>query len=118
MRTGFGIALLNSLSSKAGEIMSKAIEFLEALGSNPALIQPSMAAYADAVVALDVDEHKRSALLTRDVQMLSSLLGGRLKMAMSVATPDGGEESQEVPERRDDDQADTEEKPQEKDRPN
>ena len=78
MRAGVRHCTLVSLSSgpQTGEIMSKAIEFLEALGSNPALIQPSMAAYADAVVALDVDEHKRSALLTRDMQMLSSLLAG------------------------------------------
>lgn len=89
--------------------MSKAIGLLESLGCNPALVQPSLAGYADAVTALGVDDRQKTALLNRDVPALSSLLGGRSKMAMSVATPDGGDESEEMPERQDDDQTETEE---------
>lgn len=96
--------------------MSKAIELLESLGCNPALMRPTSAGYADAVAALAVDDRQQTALLDRDVQALSHLLGGRSKMAMSVATPDGGDESEGLPERRDDDQTETEEQPQEVDR--
>jgi hypothetical protein len=97
--------------------MSKAIEFLESLGCSPALMQPSLAAYSDAVADLRLDERKRVALLNRDVQALSGLLGGRRKMAMSVATPDRGDEPQEMPERQDEEQPDTEEQPRETDKP-
>lgn len=98
--------------------MSKAIELLESLGCNPALVQPTSAGYADAVTALAVDDRQQTALLNRDVQALSHLLGGRAKMAMSVATPDGGDDSEELPERQDDDQTETEEQSREADRSN
>jgi hypothetical protein len=98
--------------------MSKAIEFLESLGCSPALAQPSLAAYVDVVAALGVDERKRAALLDRDVQRLSGLLGGRAMMAMNVATPDGGDEPLDRPERRDDEQSETEQEPKERNRPN
>lgn len=96
--------------------MSNAIELLESLGRNPALLQPAPDRYAEAVAALAVDGRQQTALLDRDVQVLSHLLGGRAKMAMSVATPDGGDEPEGLPERQDDDQTETEEQSREADR--
>jgi hypothetical protein len=95
--------------------MSKAIAFLESLGSRPALAQPALAACLASVAPLDMDERKRAALLDRDVQALSRLMGGRAMMAMNVATPDGGDEPLDRPQRRDDEQ--TEPEPKERDRP-
>lgn len=58
--------------------MSKAIQFLEALGSNPGKL--SAAEYAANVSALDVDAAQRQALMDRDQETLGGLLGGRDKM--------------------------------------
>jgi hypothetical protein len=55
--------------------MSNVIQFLEALGQNPA-----PADYAAAVAALDIDEAQRQALLNRDHARLNDLLGGRSKV--------------------------------------
>ncbi len=55
--------------------MSNVIQFLEALGQNPA-----PADYAAAVAALDIDEAQRQALLDRDLATLNDLLGGRGKV--------------------------------------
>lgn len=98
--------------------MSKAIEFIESLGCSPALSGPSREAYASAVAALRLDGQKQLALLSRDTRMLSALLGGREKMAMSVATPDGGDEPQQLPGREDDDQPETEERSPQPGKPN
>lgn len=88
--------------------MSNVIQFLETLGSKPAL---SSADYAATVVALDVDAAQRQTLLRRDPEVLNDLLGGRALMAMFVATPDGGEEPQESPDQTGDDDAATEDAP-------
>lgn len=80
--------------------MSQAIQFLEALGSNPALVRLSAAEYAATVAALDVDQVQRQALLDRDHEALNGLLGGREKMLCLILNP--GEE----PVRKDDDQPD------------
>ena len=55
--------------------MSNVIQFLEALGQNPA-----PADYAAAVAALDIDEAQRQALLDCDHAALNDLLGGRGKV--------------------------------------
>lgn len=92
-----------------GGFVSKEVRFLEMLGSNPVLIRNALLAYGDRVAALDLDAGRRQALLERDAGKLSSLLGGRVRMAMNVIAPDGGEAQEDLPERRDDDgQAETE----------
>lgn len=97
--------------------MTEAIRFLETLGSNPALARAtSAAAYGNALDVLGVDGQKQQALLDRDPRALNLLLGGRAVMAMAIATPDNGEEQQEAPERREDEQAEPE-FPRERDRP-
>ncbi len=93
------------------------IRFLEILGGHPVSVRQSIRAYEDRVAALDIDAVKRKALLDKDVGALSSLLGGRVRMAMNVTAPDGGEESEELPERRDDEQQ-TDTEPPEADPPN
>lgn len=98
--------------------MSEEIRFLETLGRSPVLIQESLRAYEDSVAALDVDAIKRQAFLDKDVGKLSSLLGGRVQMAMNIIAPDGGEESEELPEHKDDDRQSETELPVETDKPN
>ena len=78
-------------------MMSKTIQFLEVLGSNPALVRLSAAEYAATVDALDVDDVQRQALLDRDYDSLNGLLGGRKKMLCVLWPAD-------EPERKDDDQ--------------
>lgn len=80
--------------------MSNAIQFLDTLGSQPAL---SPADYAATVAAIQMDSAQREALLQRDLDKLHDLLGARGSMAVWVATPDGGEEPQKSPDQPDDD---------------
>lgn len=82
--------------------MSNTIQFLELLGSKPAL---SPADYAATIAALDFDIAHQQVLLQKDPQALNDLLGGRMVMAMFVATPDGDDEPQESPDQSDDDGA-------------
>jgi len=72
--------------------MSNVIEFLETLGSNPAMTRLSAADYAAAVAALDVDEAQKEALLNGDRDALNGLLGGRDTMLCVVFSPDGDEQ--------------------------
>lgn len=65
--------------------MSNAIQFLEALGNNPAL---SAGEYAATIATLGVDEAQRQALLGRDHAALNDLLGGRATMRFFVNTPE------------------------------
>ena len=94
--------------------MSNAIQFLETLGSNPAL---SPAEYAATVTALDFDPDLQLAMLQLDASTLNGLLGGRALMAMYVATPDGGEEPEERPDHTDDDDAEIEDAPESPEEP-
>lgn len=64
--------------------MSNVIQFLETLGSNPAVARLSAAQYAVTVEALDVDGVQRQALLDRDHAALNDLLGGREKMVCMI----------------------------------
>ena len=65
--------------------MSNVIQFLEAMGRNPAL---SAAEYAATVAALDANDEQRQALLDRDHAALNQLLDGRAKMICMITTPD------------------------------
>jgi len=67
--------------------MSNAIQFLETLGRSGGMIPFHDKAYADAVALLEVDHMQRQALLNRDANALSGLLGGRSKMMMQVWAP-------------------------------
>ncbi len=73
--------------------MSNIIQFLESMGKNAALSTMSTEEYATAVKALGVDDAAQHVLLTRDPQLLSNLLGGRMKMMMALvpAEDDEGE---------------------------
>ena len=64
--------------------MSNVVQFMERLGSGPRNL--SVADYAASVAALDIDDEQRRALLDRDHDALSGLLGGREKM-MCVVWP-------------------------------
>lgn len=73
--------------------MSNVIAFLESLGKNAAHSQLSGEAYVAAVDALGLDDAPRQALLDRDADALSGLMGGRMKM-MCLLFPADGEEPQ------------------------
>lgn len=60
--------------------MSNMVQFLETLGSNPALAQLSASEFEAIVAKLDVDDAQRQALLTRDDAALNDMLGGRERM--------------------------------------
>jgi len=62
------------------------VQFLEFLGASPNAM--SVANYANAVDALNVDAAAREALLARDAEGITRLLGGRAAMRCIVATPD------------------------------
>ena len=64
--------------------MSNVVQFIERLGSGPRNL--SVAEYAASVAALDIDDEQRRALLDRDHDALSGLLGGRETM-MCVVWP-------------------------------
>lgn len=83
--------------------MSNAIQFLETLGRNPALIHSSAQAYAQAVAELDVDDMQRSALLDRDHAVLNALLEGRARMLCAICTPDDDSEQEAIPDDSDPD---------------
>jgi len=68
--------------------MSDVIQFLEAMGRNPAR---STADYAAAVVGLDLDDTQREALLNRDHYALGKLLGGRGNARCVLLTPETSE---------------------------
>lgn len=79
--------------------MSNVIQFLEALGSNPALTRLSVADYEAVVASLDAEGAQRQALLDRDQVALNGLLGGRAeRMMLSQYAPE------EQPFKKDDDQ--------------
>ena len=75
--------------------MSIAIQFLETLGRGPALFGKHLG-YFDAVDSLDVESAQRHALLSRNHDALSGLLGGRTKMMMQVWAP-----AEDMPQRED-----------------
>ncbi len=60
--------------------MSNMVQFLETLGSNPALTKLSAAEFEAVVANLDVDDAQRQALLARDGAALNDILGGRERM--------------------------------------
>lgn len=74
--------------------MSNVIQFLEAMGSNPAMTRLSARDYAATVAALDVDAEQRQALVDRDPAALNNLLGGRATMLCTLF-PSEEEERQE-----------------------
>lgn len=67
--------------------MSNVIQFLEALGSNPAMTKLSAAQYAATVATVDADDMQRQALLNRDHAALNDLLGGRAEMRCVIFPP-------------------------------
>lgn len=69
--------------------MSNAIQFLESLGSNAALTRLSAVEYAATVASLDVHAGHRQALLDRDADALSGLLGGRETMRCLIFQGEG-----------------------------
>jgi hypothetical protein len=83
---------------KRGVIMSKAIQFLEAMGSNSELARLSAKEYLATVALLDVDSRQRQALMDRDQEALNELLGGRDQMLCLIMNPE------DEPMRKDDDQ--------------
>lgn len=79
--------------------MLNAINFLEALGSSPALARLSAADYESVIASLDADGAQQQALLDRDPAALNGLLGGRAeRMMLSQYAPE------EQPFKKDDDQ--------------
>lgn len=79
--------------------MSNVIQFLEALGSNPALTRLSAADYEAVVASLDADGAQQQALLHRDHVAINGLLGGRAERMMLMQWA-----PEEQPFKKDDDQ--------------
>ena len=67
--------------------MSNVIRFLESVGGN----QLSDTEYRDAVSKLAVDARHAKALLDRDCDELSELLGGRRKLMFAILAAEEGE---------------------------
>ena len=67
--------------------MSKVIRFLESVGGN----QLSDTAYRDAVAKLAVDARHTRALLDRNSDELSELLGARRNLIFAIVAADEGE---------------------------
>jgi hypothetical protein len=86
--------------------MSNVIQFLEAMGKDATLSSMSPEEYATAVNALNVDDQAHHALLNRDHESLSSVLGGRMKMMMMLAP---AEDDNEGESKNDDDKKEEEE---------
>lgn len=76
--------------------MSNALRFLEAMGGDPAIGRLPPSGYASAVASLEVDAALQQALLARDRDALTGLLGGREKMMCLIWQPE------REPERRED----------------
>lgn len=68
--------------------MSNAIQFLETLGSRPALVMATFAGYEEAVDGLQCADGQREALRARDPVALGRALHGRAHMICAVCTPD------------------------------
>ena len=64
--------------------MSKAIRFLEAVGSKPL----SPADYAAAVAILEIGDLQRQALMDSDHVALNDLVGGRASMCCMIVAAD------------------------------
>ena len=77
--------------------MSNAIQFLEGLGSRPALVTASFAVYEEAVRELQFPDRQRAALLARDPTALGQALGSRAHMICAVCTPDDDGPHEAVP---------------------
>jgi hypothetical protein len=77
--------------------MSNAIQFLEALGSRPALVMASLDHYEKAVCELQFDDRQHTALLARDPIAIGEALGGRTHMICAVCTPDDDSQHEAVP---------------------
>ncbi len=76
-------------------MMSNVIEFLERLGSNPALSHGDAAGYEAEVAALGVDDEVRQVLMSRDSGALGDLLGGRPKMLCMLFPAEGDDNKKE-----------------------
>ena len=74
--------------------MSKVIAFLENMGRTRLPGQFDAASYEAAVEAAQVEDVARDALLARDADALSGLLGGRLEM-MCLLFPAEGDENKD-----------------------
>lgn len=90
--------------------MSNVITFLEQLGQNPALAGRSPESFAAAVDALGLDDAPRQALLDRDADALSGLLGGRVQMMCFLFPADGDEQKKNDEPDNDDEQPGKEDK--------
>lgn len=64
--------------------MANAIRFLESIGHSSL----SEAQIAARIALLDIDEEQRKALIERDQDALSRLLGGRERLFSSIFAPD------------------------------
>lgn len=90
--------------------MSNVITFLEQLGQDPTLAGRSPEAYAAAVDALGLDNAPREALLARDAETLSGLLGGRVQMMCFLFPADGDDQKSKDEPADDGEQPDQEKK--------
>lgn len=88
--------------------MSNVIQFLETMGRNPSMTRVSTVDYAASVALLEIHNEQRHALLHRDQDVLSGLLGGRSKMLCSVFPADDDQ--------KDDQKHDNEREPEEPNR--
>lgn len=74
--------------------MSNVIQFLETLGGSAAATHFSVTEYEATVASLEIDAGQRQALLDKDSNALSGLLGGRAIMRCLIyQTPDAERES-------------------------
>lgn len=83
--------------------MSNAIQFLEALGTGPALATGSLAGYEEAVLGLQLEDRQRAALLARDPIALGKALSVRTHMICAICTPDDDSQHEAVPDDNDKD---------------
>lgn len=89
--------------------MSNVIAFLESLGKNPALAEAANEDYAAAVDALGLDDAPRQALLARDANALSDLLGGRSTMVCALFPADDQPQKEQEDEPQEDSPDETKE---------
>lgn len=74
--------------------MSNAMQFLESLSNNPAVLAQSD--YVDAVSNAALKPAVKKALLARDVRALNCELGGRIRMFCAVAMPEDAQPDEEL----------------------
>ena len=81
--------------------MSNAIQFLESLGRNQALVRPLGGDYARTVKELKIKEAQQDALISLDTVELGRLLNARDMMFCMISEPD--QAPSKTPDDQDDD---------------